>query len=104
MNDESVDIEVTEDAIWIRSGHSEFRLSSEDAAEFPDVAGFDDETYSIISAPALRELIRRTLFATDVESTRYALGGVLTEDRIYGQLIADVGEQGRILLPLRGRL
>ncbi len=79
LQDEVVDIEVTEDAVWIRSGHSEFRLSSEDAAEFPEVAGFGDETYSVISAPALRELIRRTLFATDVESTRYALGGVLTE-------------------------
>lgn len=79
LTDETVELEVIEQEIWIRSGHSEFRLLSEDPAEFPNVAEFNDENYLVVSGDVLREGIRRTIFATDVESTRYALGGVLWE-------------------------
>ena len=65
--------------MWIRGAHSEFRLSAEDPADFPPIAQFEDENYFTLPAATLRQLIRRTVFATDVESTRYALGGVLTE-------------------------
>ena len=33
----------------------------------------------VVEAPTIRQMIRRTIFATDPESTRYALGGVLLE-------------------------
>lgn len=79
LQDETVNLEVAGDAVWIRSGHSEFRLSAIDPAEFPPVAGFDEKTYHVLSGRAFRTAIRRTIFATDVESTRYALGGVLVE-------------------------
>lgn len=79
LGEDAVDIEVTSDAVWLRAGHSEFRLSAEDPAEFPPVAAFDEKRYYIVPADSLREGIRRTIFATDVESTRYALGGVLLE-------------------------
>ncbi|MFO1002686.1 MAG: hypothetical protein U0936_20345 [Planctomycetaceae bacterium] len=35
--------------------------------------------YFRIPAPVFRQMIRRTSFATDTESTRYALGGLLLE-------------------------
>ena len=79
LQEDGLNIEVTDDAVWIRTGHSEFRLSAEDPAEFPPVAAFEDSNYFILPARSLKELIRRTTFATDVESTRYALGGVLME-------------------------
>ena len=79
LQHDAVDLELTDDAVWIRAGQSEFRLSSEDSAEFPPVAGFEDEKFFTVSAKSLKEQIRRTIFATDVESTRYALGGVLME-------------------------
>ena len=79
LTDESVDLEVTEKALWIRSGHSEFKLSSEDPAEFPPVQAFDATSYHVVPAASFREMIKRTVFATDSESTRYALGGVLME-------------------------
>jgi len=79
LQDETVDLELEGDAVWIRSGTSEFRLSAIDPTEFPAVAGFDAKSYRVITGRALREGIRRTIFATDVESTRYALGGVLAE-------------------------
>ena len=85
LNDDVVKLEITSDAIWIRCGYSEFRLSAEDPADFPPVASFGDEEYFVVSASNLRQLIRRTIFATDTESTRYALGGVqveLTPERV----------------------
>src|SRR4029079_6052531 len=79
LSDEHVDLEVTDEAVWIRGAHSEFRLSAESAAEFPSVAGFNEDKYYAVVGKDFREAIRRTIFATDVESTRYALGGVELE-------------------------
>lgn len=79
VQDDTIQIEVNEDALWIRTSQSEFRLSVEDPAQFPTVAKFEDQDYYIIAGKALKQGIQRTLFATDTESTRYALGGVLLE-------------------------
>lgn len=88
VQDDGVNLEVVDNAVLIRAGHSEFRLSAEDAAEFPPVAAFEDECYHVIAGRTFREMIRRTLFATDVESTRYALGGVLVELKPDGVVLA----------------
>lgn len=88
LTEEQLTIEVEEGKVRIASGHSEFRLSPEDPAEFPPVADFDQEAYFAVPGDALREAIRRTLFATDVESTRYALGGVLVEPGKEGLTLA----------------
>lgn len=79
LTDDHVDLEIEDDKVWVRSGHSEFRLSAEDPAEFPNVADFTDDNYHVINSDVLGKAIRRTVFATDIESTRYALGGVLLE-------------------------
>ncbi|TWT59112.1 DNA polymerase III subunit beta [Thalassoglobus neptunius] len=79
VQDDEVTLEVNEQALWVRAGQSEFRLSVEDPVEFPDVATFEDESYFVVPGRALKTGIQRTIFATDVESTRYALGGVLLE-------------------------
>lgn len=78
---DSVSIEVEDGSLWIRSGQSEFQLSVEDPAEFPNVPSFEDSDYYVLEGKALKTGIQRTIFATDVESTRYALGGVLMEVR-----------------------
>ncbi len=79
VQDDMIHLEVTEETLWIRSGQSEFRLSVEDPAEFANVPDFQEESYYIMLGRALKQGIQRTLFATDPESTRYALGGVLLE-------------------------
>ncbi len=79
LTDEHVDFSITEDRVEIRSGHSKFQLSAEDPAEFPPVAEFNETNYHVMPGHVFREAIRRTIFATDVESTRYALGGILLE-------------------------
>jgi DNA polymerase-3 subunit beta len=81
VQDDTISLEVTEEALWVRTSQSEFRLSVENPAEFPDVAAFNEENYHVIPGRSLKQGIQRTLFAADVESTRYALGGVLMELR-----------------------
>lgn len=79
MQGDRVNIEVDDDAISIRGDRSEYKLAGEDPQEFPPVSEFSEESYHLISARLLKQMIRRTIFATDPESTRYALGGVLIE-------------------------
>ncbi|MCH7685938.1 MAG: DNA polymerase III subunit beta, partial [Planctomycetes bacterium] len=79
LQDDGINLEVDDSSVLVRAGHSEFRLSLEDPTEYPPVSAFDEQEYYVISGPVLREAIQRTAFATDIESTRYALGGVLLE-------------------------
>jgi DNA polymerase III subunit beta len=79
FTEDRVEIEVNEQTLWLRSGSSEFQLAAENPDEFPPVAEFEDRSYFKIDSRRFREMIHRTEFATDVESTRYALGGVLLE-------------------------
>ena len=79
LTDDGVELELTGERVMIRAGRSEFTLAAEDADEFPDVAAFDAQQYHVVPSDVFQTGIRRTVPATDVESTRYALGGVLLE-------------------------
>lgn len=79
LQDDQFDIEVEEQKLTVKAPSSQFRLSSEDPRDFPPVPEFEESDYFKISAAVFRQIIRRTSFATDVESTRYALGGLLLE-------------------------
>jgi DNA polymerase III subunit beta len=99
-SDEKLDLETDGRRILVRGERSQFQLPSEDPDEFPLVAVFKAEAYHELPARFFREIIRRTAFATDPESSRYALGGVyveLTEDRIVA-----VGTDGRRLAKQEG--
>jgi len=84
----------------VRGERSEFRLPCENPEEFPVVGAFQEEKYHELPARFFRELIRRTVFATDNESSRYALGGVLLELSAEG--IIGVGTDGRRLARQEG--
>ena len=88
-------IETNDDRLLVKGLHSEFTLPVEDVNLFPEVPDFAASSYYVIAASDLKKLIRRTIFATDVESTRYALGGVLVE--LIGESMAMVGTDGRRL-------
>ena len=79
----------------VRGERSEFKLPAENPDEFPQVAGFNESRYHELPARLVRELVRRTIFATDNESSRYALGGVLLE--MTANQITAVGTDGRRL-------
>jgi DNA polymerase-3 subunit beta len=82
-------------AATVKAPRSQFRLPTEDPAEFPAVAGFPNGPVFEITTAVARELVRRTVFATDNESSRYALGGVLLELSEAG--VIAVGTDGRRL-------
>lgn len=77
--DDVIQLEAIDNALWIRTHQSEFRLNVEDPAQFPDVPTFEDQDYYVIHGKALKQGIQRTIIATDPESSRYALGGVLID-------------------------
>ncbi|MEN6407127.1 MAG: DNA polymerase III subunit beta [Thermoguttaceae bacterium] len=78
-SDEQLSLESDGRKVFVRGQRSEFQLPSENPDEFPSVLAFEEQKYHEMPARFLREVIRRTVFATDNESSRYALGGVLIE-------------------------
>jgi DNA polymerase-3 subunit beta len=101
-SDEFLFIESDPDKTLVTGSSSRFELQSHNPDEFPEVADFEDNDYYEVSAGVMRELIKRTLFATDSESSRYALGGVLLE--MDNDTITAVGTDGRRLAKMQGAL
>ena len=85
--DDTIELELTDDALLVRAGSSEFSLQTEDPEQFPDVADFSkkvdpdsaDAVYFTAPAKVMHAAIARTIFAVSQESARYALGGVQVE-------------------------
>lgn len=75
--DDELAIEADGPSLVVRGLNAEWTLTTEDPGLFPDVPGFDAEACFVVAPADLKRAIRRTIFATDPESTRYALGGVL---------------------------
>ncbi len=101
-SDEKLHIEASLQGIRVHGLSSEFKLQAQNPDEFPSqsIVTFEEEKYHKLTERLLRELIRRTLFATDVESSRYALGGVLLE--MDDARIIAVGTDGRRLAKMEG--
>lgn len=79
LQGDQVTIETLEHNVRIRTDRADYKLGLENPDLFPAVAHFQEENYHVIDARVFRQLIRRTVFAVDTESTRYALGGVLID-------------------------
>jgi DNA polymerase-3 subunit beta len=99
-SDATFRIEAGNDGTQIRGERSQFKLPSENPQDFPPIAEFGESSYFEIPARLFRELIRRTIFATDNESSRYALGGIKLEWKD-NQLTA-IGTDGRRLAKMEG--
>jgi DNA polymerase-3 subunit beta len=88
-------IESSGDRVDVAGIRGKWHFAAEDPELFPEVPAFSARSYHVLSGADLRKLIRRTSFATDTESTRYALGGVLVE---FGdETVSMVGTDGRRL-------
>lgn len=98
--DETLSIEADSQGTLVRGERSEFKLPGENPDEFPAVAPFAEAKYHEIPARLLKEMIRRTTFATDPQSSRYALGGVLWE--FGAATLTAVGTDGRRLAKMEG--
>jgi DNA polymerase-3 subunit beta len=99
-SDATFRIESDHDGTTVRGERSQFKLPSENPLDFPAISQFSDASYYEIPARLFRELIRRTVFATDNESSRYALGGVKLEWQ--NNVLTAVGTDGRRLARMEG--
>ncbi len=99
-SDEKLYLESDGTRTLVRGERSEFQLPTQNPEEFPVVSPFQEERYHQMPARFFRELIRRTVFATDAESSRYALGGVLIE--LTDKAVVGVGTDGRRLAKQEG--
>lgn len=98
--DDKLVIEASRQGTIVRGERSEYKLPAENPDEFPTVATFSEKAYHEVPARLFKELVRRTLFATDTESSRYALGGVLLE--MESDKITAVATDGRRLAKMEG--
>jgi DNA polymerase III subunit beta len=80
---------------------SRFKVLGDDPADFPQVPEFPETGAFTILADDLVGLIKRTLFATAKENTRYALNGVLWE--VTDKDLTLVATDGRRLSLARGK-
>jgi DNA polymerase-3 subunit beta len=92
---ETVDLSTDGNVALIRSGRGQFRLSGENAADFPEVPGAEAHQFVDVPAPVFRELAERTEFAASRELGRYAIDGILVE--IDGPALRMVSTDGRRL-------
>lgn len=92
---ENVDITSDSQLMSVECGASRFQLATQPTDEFPDVFPFEETAYHEVTAETFRELVKRTAFAIDSDSARYALGGVLLE-MLDGKIIG-VATDGRRL-------
>lgn len=90
-----IEVEDGEPTVTIRGLRSEFHLSMDDPALYPAVpAGVEGERVEVRAGDLLRA-VRRTVYATDPDSTRYALGGLYVEPTDDGLIL--VATDGRRL-------
>lgn len=92
---EDVRIDRDGQRVEITADRAVYKLATEDPVEFPTVGEFNARAYHILTARVLKEALRRTLFASDVGSTRYALGGVCMDS--HGDVVCFVATDTRRL-------
>lgn len=95
LPDVNVTIEIVDGSVRVIGNSAKFKITTEDAKEYPPVPEPNTENCFQVSAYALAAAIRRTEFACDVESTRYALGGVNVEIK-NGMLILAATDSRRL--------
>ena len=93
--DDVLILESAEDKCSIKGADSHFTIYEQPADQYPAMPDFDGKGDLEISLVVLQGAIKRSLFATAKESTRYALNGVLWE--IKGKKLSLVATDGRRL-------
>jgi DNA polymerase-3 subunit beta len=99
-SDDELHLEADNDRCQVRGQYNEFEMPSEDPANFPDVPAFAEQKYHEVTAGALREMIRRTIFAAAAENPRYAVTGILWE--LEGDQARLIATDGRRLAVVQG--
>ena len=93
--DDEITVEADGEKLLIQGGRSRFTLPCEPVELYPRIEPRADGEWLTLRGDLLRQMVRRTIYATDPSSQRYALGGVLVETR--GNHVRLVGTDGRRL-------
>ena len=86
-NEQKLHIESDQEKTIVSGERSRYTLPTQPVDEFFDIEEFNETAYHEVSVKVIREIIRRTTFAIDMEDRRYALHGVLLEfadDKVSG--------------------
>jgi len=75
-DDPTITIQSDGDSLAIGDTTCDYKIPTEDADLYPNVPEFNKLNYWIVAARDIKRSIKRTIFATELNSTRYALGGV----------------------------
>jgi DNA polymerase III subunit beta len=91
------EITITPDATScvIHAGHGKWTLPTEDVAEYPTWNVGDTKLVTRMPADQFVRAVRGVVFATDTDSSRYALGAVMVE--VQGDTVTFVATDGRRL-------
>jgi DNA polymerase-3 subunit beta len=84
---EKINVSAENNKLTFVCDKSKFKLDSFNADEFPAAPEFPNESFHSVTLDSFVTLIKRTIFATDAYSGRYALSGILLEfhdDKIIG--------------------
>ncbi len=77
-SEDYITIEVDGYSVLVTGVYSRFTLPTANPMEYPSInTPPEKEGYTTLPARGLAEAIKRTVFACDIDSTRFALGGVL---------------------------
>lgn len=93
--DPKITIETDGNSADIKTRDSHFHIMGADPVDYPDFPQFDTQKAINLEPKGLKEMIRKTIFATASESTRYALTGLLLE--IKKKELRLVGSDGKRL-------
>ena len=100
-NDDTLNIHVKGTEVHITGKDSKFKVFGYNPSEFPGVHAFDEDSIAFESdTTTMRRLIGRTVFATAVENSRYAINGVLIERK--GRHLRLLATDGRRLAVAKG--
>jgi len=100
--DEEIHIESTEGGSVLTGADSRFRVLSEAAEEYPEVAKGDGEASFDIPADVLSDMIGKAIFAAAQDTTRYSLNGVLFSSRQKDLIL--VATDGRRMAKIQRKL
>ncbi len=102
IDEETTTLFEKDGGLAVDSGRSHFQVRGESIDEFPQLPFFPEEGATTINADLVRNMIRRTAFATAKEAGRFALHGV--QFQITGSTIQMVATDGRRLARATGDL
>jgi len=101
LDAETVTLSAKEQETEIVAPGSRFKVLGDNPDDFPNVPTFPESGAFTVLADDLVGMIKRTLFATARENTRYALNGVLWE--VEGNNLVLVATDGRRLSHVKGK-